>query len=102
MCKKKYKFKIEEKLNELPYEERNRILKAIPQQLGIGTGTFYEWRRILLGAKQDIPATKLAALAKLFGCNMEEMINCEIPIISRSPITKTRSSIANKYGMSTR
>ncbi|TAJ13026.1 hypothetical protein DMA11_10190 [Marinilabiliaceae bacterium JC017] len=100
MTKKKYKFKIEEKLNELPFDERNKVLKSIPQQLEITPGTFYSWRRIVLESKQDIPSVMIAALAKMFDCPIEEMFNTEIPTISKTPITKSRSSIAGRFGMS--
>ncbi len=100
MSKKLYKFNIDEKLNDLSYKERNEALKLIPDQLAISKNTFYEWRRIKKDSKQDVPAIKLAALAKFFKCQTEELINYKLPVISTNAVINSRSHVKKKFKMS--
>jgi hypothetical protein len=100
MSKKLYKFNIEQKLNELSFEERNKALKLIPEQLGISKDSFYAWRRIKKDSAQDIPSVKLTALANFFKCPVTEMINYEVPVITMNVAVHSRSYLRNKFKMS--
>ncbi|MCW3784898.1 hypothetical protein [Plebeiibacterium sediminum] len=101
MSKKDYKFNIEQKLNDLPFEERQKALKQIPEQLGISDYTFYMWRRIKKSDRSDIPSLKLTSIADFFQCTIHELINIEIPTISMHSAIQSRSKIKSKYKMST-
>ncbi|WP_289054202.1 hypothetical protein [Carboxylicivirga marina] len=99
MHKNMYKFKIEEKLNELEYSSRDEALKELMKLTKVSRIQFYRWRRILLTDSADIPTSKIAIIAKYFGCSIEELIHPDA--LSKNIIAQTRSEndLGSKYGM---
>ncbi|WEK17493.1 MAG: hypothetical protein P0Y49_11875 [Candidatus Pedobacter colombiensis] len=61
------KYKIEECLDNLKRSEYKIILKAIPQIIGKGITTFYNYRDISIHDKEDIPFKIARKLEVLFG-----------------------------------
>lgn len=100
MHKKEYKFNIEQKLNEMEYSARNNALKELLRLTGKSQSQFYRWRNILLYDSTDIPTSKMAIIAKFFGCSIEEMIHPEAVNQNVLPHSVSEQSLRNRYGIS--
>jgi hypothetical protein len=66
MAKIKFKYRIDELLNQLPVVQYRAAMQIIPQQLAVSAKTFANYRHIKLHEKRDIPHEKVALLEKLF------------------------------------
>lgn len=99
MLQNAYKFNIEQKLNQLEYGERNSAQNALIKELDVTYTTFYAWKRLSPDSPRDMPAIKLAVIAKFFGCAIEELINVDLAEIGQKSIYKSPKGMAEKFGM---
>lgn len=99
MLQNAYKFNIEQKLNQLEYGERNSAQNSLIAELDVTYTTFHAWRKLLVDSPRDIPAIKLAVIAKFFGCAIEELINIDLSQIGQKSTNKSRKGMADKFGM---
>lgn len=76
---KSKKYTIHSKLNKLSYKEYKIARNKLPLALKVNKRTFDRWMRIPIEDAAEIPADKLAVIAKFLGCKIEEMFNYPIP-----------------------
>lgn len=97
---KQYKYRIKEKLEELPYSELISAKKNLPKILGISFGSFKRYIYYKNGNPATIPADHLAILARFFNCKTDDMFNYELPRASRKDILHPdRMRIAKKHNL---
>lgn len=95
------KYRLQEKLDSLPYIERMAANKLIPLILKTSRQSFYFWRKIEKDSPKEIPYSKLQGLARFFECNIEDLapIDCNTPTLKQSmhlldaPKNKVKSSL---------
>lgn len=75
----KRKYTIQNKLNRLSHNEYRIAKNKLPIALNINKRTFDRWIYILQEDNAEIPADKLAVIAKFLGCKIEDMFNYKIP-----------------------
>ncbi len=75
----KRKYTIQNKLNRLSYNEYKIAKDKLPIALKINKRTFDRWLYILQEDVAEIPADKLAVIAKFLDCKIEDMFNYQIP-----------------------
>lgn len=73
------KYTIYSKLNKLSYKEYRIAKNKLPLALKINKRTFDRWLQIPQDDAAEIPADKLAVVAKFLGCKIEDMFNYTIP-----------------------
>lgn len=73
------KYTIQELIYRLPFEEYRIAKNKLPLALGVSKRTFERWMYITLGEKLEVPADKLAIIAKYLGQPIEELFNYKIP-----------------------
>lgn len=73
------KYLILERLNKLPSEEAKIAKNKLPLAFNISKRTFERWIYLYETDRLEIPADKLAIIAKYFSCSIEELFNYPIP-----------------------
>lgn len=73
------KYRIQEYLNGLPYDDYRIAKNKLPLALGVSKRTFERWMYLTTGDKLEIPADKLAIIAKYLGKQIEEFFNYKVP-----------------------
>lgn len=76
---KQRKYTIYQKLNQLPHDEYRIAKHKLPMALKVNKRTFLRWVYLYKDERLEIPADKLAIIAKFLGCSVDEMFNYEIP-----------------------
>lgn len=74
-----YKYKIKQKLDELPHKDYESAKKALPKALKISLVTFHKYLNVRIFEGYSISADHLARLAKFFDCSMEDLLNYTTP-----------------------
>lgn len=72
------KYKISACLDRLTIYEYKILIKAMPGYLGRSINTFWNYTRIPIGSKMDIPYGTVRMLEILFGLKPGELINIRI------------------------
>ena len=94
------KYRLSTKLNALPHKEYRIAMAKLPMVCQTSQRTFYRWLSLEKNDKQEIPADKLAILAKYFGCSVEEMFNYTIPQYNTKQLERMkRTNILDKLGL---
>ena len=78
-AKPKYKYSLNEQVGALP---RTTVIGDVVKHLeayGISRNEFYADRKIPFGAKSSIPSDRLFIYARVFDCNVEDLLNHDIP-----------------------
>jgi hypothetical protein len=73
------KYKIQEFLNSLPYEDYRIAKNKLPLALGVSKRTFERWMYLTHDDRLEVPADKLAIIAKFLGKKIEDFFNYKIP-----------------------
>ena len=73
------KYKIKQKLDELPHKDYESAVKALPQALKISSATFHKYMNVRIYEGYSISSDHLARLAKFFDCTMENLLNYTTP-----------------------
>jgi hypothetical protein len=85
MLEIKFKYRIDELLNQLTVAQYRLAMRVIPQQLSISNKTFANYRRIKLDDTQDIPHEKVVLMEKLFDLKAGELQNF---VVTATPLIK--------------
>ena len=72
------KYKIMECLEKLTVSEYRIIIKAIPKLIGRSNNTFWNYTKIDINSKMDIPYIVVVKLERLFKLEPGELINVSI------------------------
>lgn len=97
---KKKKYLIHQKLRQLRHDEYLVAKQKLPTVLNVNKRTFQRWMYLTLEDRLEIPADKLAILAKYFGCKMEDMFNYEIPHYNFSKLRNLRTDwLAREFNL---
>ena len=95
------KFTINDKLNQLPYIDRELAVRALPRALGITKTTFYRWRMAKTDQRQDILGEKLIMLASFFKCSIIELFTVPPQSLSQSDLKlKSVQALADELNIS--
>lgn len=99
MTDKKYKYRINELLNNLPLFVNRKALKVIPKELNVSVATFTNYRNIQIGDNQDIPHEKVCVLEKIFSLQPNELQNFTVDAkpLSSIVLDADEGSIVTKY-----
>lgn len=73
------KYKIQEFLNGLPYDDYRIAKNKLPLALGVSKRTFERWMYLTNEDRLEVPADKLAIIAKYLDKKMEEFFNYKVP-----------------------
>lgn len=94
------KYKIDHYLGQLPKEEYDTIIIALPKHLSISRRTFDRWRNYKLSSSAEIPVDKMFQIAGFFNVQIEDMFT-EIPKkITMLELQRHRvNDIANSLGL---
>ena len=93
----KHKYALNEQVESLP---RSRAIAELVEHLenaGISRSEFYSDRNIEYGSDKSIPSDRLLIYAKVFDCNLEDLLNQEVKAKSfRQQVqkVKTKSPLA--------
>lgn len=87
----KYKYKIDELLNNFSITQYKLAMRIIPQQLDVSVKTFANYRNIKLNDSQDIPHEKVVTLEKLFDLEPGQLQNFVVRV---KPIIKLSETIS--------
>jgi hypothetical protein len=90
MVEIKFKYRIDELLNQLTVPQYRLAMRIIPQQLNISPKTFANYRRIKLTDNQDIPHEKVVWLESIFEIKPGELQNF---VITATPLSKLTNNI---------
>lgn len=82
----KRKYNILDRLNQLPHEEYRIAKNKLPLALKISKRTFERWIYLSELDRLEIPADKLAIIAKYLCCTIEELFNYKIPQFNTSKL----------------
>lgn len=63
---KKYKYKIEDCMQRLNFEDYAIAMKMIPKELNVSSNTFHNYRKLALSSKSDIPYILVRRLENIF------------------------------------
>lgn len=74
-----YKYKIKQKLDELPHKDYMSAVKVLPKELKISSATFHKYLNVRIYEGYSISADHIARLAKFFDCSMEDLLNYTAP-----------------------
>jgi hypothetical protein len=98
---KQFKYRINELLNQLPFNRYKATLNFLPDQLGISAPTFNNYRGIELGDKQDIPHAVVDKLEKFFSLAPGGLQNytSEIKPLKEMENVPEKGVLATKYGL---
>lgn len=75
------KFAILQILNTLPADRSKELKNKLPVLLSVTKQTFATWCNASINSTIDIPATKLALIAKNLNVNIENLFNIKISTI---------------------
>jgi len=94
------KYQLSAKLNALSHEEYRIVTNKLPIACGVSKRTFYRWMDLNREDKTEIPADKLAILAKYFSCSIEDMFNYQVPQYNTKQLAKMdRKSALKNAGL---
>lgn len=93
-----YKYRIKQKLNELPHKDYESAINALPKALKISSGTFHKYMNVRIYEGYSISADHLARLAKFFDCTMENLLNYTAPDLKLRGMKKhTKITVMKKF-----
>lgn len=78
MIKTTEKYKINDFLEGLTLREYKFAMRVIPGLLKVSMNTFHNYRRIKIGARQDVPYEKIKIMEILFGVESGALENSKI------------------------
>ncbi len=94
------KYNILKHLKQLPHEEYKIAKNKLPLALNVSKRTFERWMYLTQDQSLEVPADKLAVIAKFFNVKIEEMFNYEIPQINTKHLKKLgNEKIANELNL---
>lgn len=77
--RKKRKYTILNKIQLLPHEEYKIAKNRLPLVMRVSKRTFERWCYLKVCETPEIPADKLAIIAKFLQCPIEDLFNYEVP-----------------------
>ncbi len=91
---KNKKYKILERLKQLPYSEYRIAKEKLPIALDVSKRTFERWLYLTKVDKGEIPADKLAIIASFFGLgdNLGALLNYKVPKFNTKKLEKLKGS----------
>lgn len=93
----KHKYALNDQVDSLPRSSTINELIAHLEDAGISRNEFYSDRNIEFGSDKSIPSDRLLIYAKVFDCNLEDLLNQEVKAKSfRQQVqkVKTKSPLA--------
>ena len=86
------KYKINECLLKYNVLDHKLAMKMLPGLLGISRNTFHNYRKLVSGAKQDIPHEKVVMFEQLFGLKSGELLNDRIQLDSLQSVLEAENA----------
>lgn len=87
----KYKYKINELLNNFSITQYKLAMQIIPQQLEVSVKTFANYRNIKLNDSQDIPHENVVTLENLFDLAPGQLQNFVVKV---KPVVKLSETLS--------
>jgi len=75
-----YKYKIKEILEDMTVVEYKIMVKVLPKVLDIAHNTFYNYMKLDINDKRDIPYTVIVKCEKILGVKPGELANFPITV----------------------
>jgi hypothetical protein len=91
------KYRVREKLYNLPHDQYILVKKALPKALKIIQSTFRKYIYTRIYETYSMPADHLASLAKFFKCRMEDMLNHDPPPIKIKHVSLDKIGLIRKF-----
>jgi len=96
------KYRIEELLRKLPFDQHSKALKVLPVQVGISPPSLSIYRKIKLDDPQDIPHTVVAKMEQFFGIGPGELQNFTTTVTPISRMMAVPDDDPGSFGLNKR
>ncbi|MBD1364410.1 hypothetical protein IDJ77_11375 [Mucilaginibacter sp. ZT4R22] len=96
------KYRINEMLDRLPIKKNKQALKILPNELGVSTATFNNYRAITVEDVQDIPHMAVVKLEQFFSLEPGQLQNItpDVRPIADRPDDDNQGDIAAEFNLS--
>ena len=93
------KFKLQERIDSLPYHSRKAVMRNLPQLLEVSQPTAYRIIKADVGDTIEINSSALIRMAKLFVCQPEELLTIPVKTVALDDLEERIVTIKSRFSL---
>lgn len=93
------KFKLQERIDSLPYRARKIVMRNLPKLLEVSQPTAYRILKADVGDSIEISSSALIRMAKLFTCQPEDLLTIPVKLVAIEELEEKTMTVKSRFSL---